>query len=374
MSNPNQNVRSTAALFEPYTIGKLTLSSRVVMAPMTRSFSPNGVPGPNVAAYYRRRAENGVGLIITEGTLINHPAATDDPNVPNFHGEAALNGWAEVVRQVHEAGGKIMPQIWHIGMARPMGAQPNPEALPIGPSGLDLNGNKVTEPMTKEEIEQVIQAYADAAANAKRIGFDGVEIHGAHGYLIDQFLWERTNQRTDEYGGDMLKRARFAVEVVKAVRQAVGPDFPVAIRLSQWKTTQYDAKLADTPEQLGQLLTALSDAGVDIFHCSTRRFWEPEFEGSDLNFAGWAKKLTGKTVITVGSVGLDEVFTSLFTHGKGAGREDLEELLNRLEKHEFDLVAVGRALLADPQWAAKVRDGRFDELAPFTPESLKTLV
>ena len=92
----------------------------------------------------------------------------------------------------------------------------------------------------------------------------------------------------------MLKRARFAVEVVKAVREAVGPDFPVAIRLSQWKTTQYEAKLADTPEKLGQLLNALSDAGVDIFHCSTRRFWEPEFEGSDLNFAGWAKKLTGK--------------------------------------------------------------------------------
>jgi len=374
MTNQNQNVRSAASLFEPFTIGNLTLSSRVVMAPMTRGFSPNGVPGPDVAAYYRRRAENGVGLIITEGTLINHPAATDSPNVPNFHGEAALNGWAEVVRQVHEVGGKIMPQIWHIGMTRPIGAEPNPEALPIGPSGLDLDGNVVTKPMTKDEIEQVIQAYADAAANAKRIGFDGVEIHGAHGYLIDQFLWERTNQRTDEYGGDMLKRARFAVEVVKAVRQAVGPDFPVAIRLSQWKTTQYEAKLADTPEKLDQLLTALSDAGVDIFHCSTRRFWEPEFEGSDLNFAGWAKKLTGKTVITVGSVGLDEVFTSLFTQGKGAGQKDLEELLNRLEEHEFDLVAVGRALLADPEWAAKVRDGRLNELAPFTPDSLKTLV
>ncbi|KZS46400.1 12-oxophytodienoate reductase [Paenibacillus glucanolyticus] len=374
MSNQNQNTRSTEALFEPYTIGNLTLSSRVVMAPMTRGFSPNGVPGPNVAAYYRQRAENGVGLIITEGTLIDHPAATDNPNIPNFHGEAALNGWAEVVRQVHEAGGKIIPQIWHIGMTRPVGAEPNPEALPIGPSGLDLEGNLVTKPMTIDEIKQVIQAYADAAANAKRIGFDGVEIHGAHGYLIDQFLWERTNQRTDEYGGDMLKRARFAIEVVKAVRQAVGPDFPVAIRLSQWKTTQYEAKLADTPEKLGQLLTALSDAGVDIFHCSTRRFWEPEFEGSELNFAGWAKKLTGKTVITVGSVGLDEVFTSLFTQGKGAGHKDIDELLNRLEKHEYDLVAVGRALLADPQWAAKVRDGRFDELEPFTPESLNTLV
>ncbi|GIO32984.1 MULTISPECIES: NADH:flavin oxidoreductase [Paenibacillus] len=374
MSNQQQNVRSTASLFEPYTLGGLTIPTRVVMAPMTRSFSPNGVPGPDVAAYYRRRAENGVGLIITEGTLIDHPAATDDPNVPNFHGEAALNGWAEVVRQVHEAGGKIMPQIWHIGMTRPVGAQPNPEALPIGPSGLDLNGNPVTEPMTQAEIKRVIQAYADAAANAKRIGFDGVEIHGAHGYLIDQFLWERTNRRTDEYGGDMMKRARFAIEVVAAVRAAVGPDFPVAIRLSQWKTTHYDAKLADTPEKLEQLLTALSEAGVDIFHCSTRRFWEPEFAGSDLNFAGWAKKLTGKTVITVGSVGLDEAFTSLFTEGKGAGKKDIDELLKRLEDQEFDLVAVGRALLADPEWAAKVREGRFDELKAFTPEALKTLV
>lgn len=374
MSNQKQDVRSTASLFQPYTLGNLTLQSRIVMAPMTRSFSPNGVPGANVAAYYRRRAENGVGLIVTEGTLIDHPAATDDPNVPNFHGEAALNGWAEVVKQVHEAGGKIMPQIWHVGMTRPVGSEPNPEALPIGPSGLDLNGNKVTEPMTLDEINRVIQAYADAAANAKRIGFDGVEIHGAHGYLIDQFLWERTNQRTDGYGGDMMKRARFAIEVVKAVRAAVGPDFPVALRLSQWKTNQYDAKLAETPEKLEQLLTALADAGVDIFHASTRRFWEPEFEGSDLNFAGWAKKLTGKTVITVGSVGLDEAFTSLFTEGKGAGQKDINDLLDRLEKNEFDLVAVGRALLADPAWATKVREGRFDDLQPFSPDALKTLV
>lgn len=374
MSQQKQDVRSTASLFQPYTLGNLTLQSRIVMAPMTRGFSPNGVPGADVAAYYRRRAENGVGLIVTEGTLIDHPAATDNPNVPNFHGEAALNGWAEVVKQVHEAGGKIMPQIWHVGMTRPVGSQPNPEALPIGPSGLDLDGNKVTEPMTVDEITRVVKAYADAAANAKRIGFDGVEIHGAHGYLIDQFLWEGTNQRTDAYGGDMMKRARFAIEVVKAVRAAVGPDFPVALRLSQWKTNQYDAKLAETPEKLEQLLTALSNAGVDIFHASTRRFWEPEFEGSDLNFAGWAKKLTGKTVITVGSVGLDEAFTSLFTEGKGAGNKDINDLLDRLEKNEFDLVAVGRALLADPAWATKVREGRFDDLLPFTPDALKTLV
>jgi len=376
MSEQHQSAHTQAnvqALFTPFKLGSLELPNRIVMAPMTRAFSPDGVPGDNVADYYRRRAENSVGLIITEGTVINHPAATGDPNVPSFHGEEALQGWAEVVKRVHAAGGLIFPQIWHVGMTRQIGDQPNPEALPIGPSGLDLSGNKVTEPMTVEEIEQVVAAYGQAAADAKRLGFDGVEIHGAHGYLIDQFLWERTNRRTDEYGGDMLKRARFAVEVIAACRRAVGPDYPLIIRLSQWKSADYNAKLADTPEELGKLLALLVEAGVDGFHCSTRRFWEPEFEGSDLNFAGWVKKLTGKPVITVGSVGLDTDFMSLFMEGKGASATNIDGLIDRLERGEFDLVAVGRALLADPAWAEKARTGRLNELQPFSPEALRTL-
>ncbi|WP_138495003.1 NADH:flavin oxidoreductase [Paenibacillus pinistramenti] len=373
MSEHSQQSKSLEALFEPCTINSLTFPTRIVMAPMTRAFSPNGVPGPDVAAYYRRRAENGVGLIITEGTLVNHPAAGDTLNVPFFYGEEALNGWAEVVRQVHEAGGKIFPQLWHVGMSRQKGAGPNPEALPIGPSGLDLQGNPSTEPMTEDEIAQVIQAFADAAADAKRIGFDGVEIHGAHGYLIDQFLWERTNRREDRYGGSMMKRAQFAIDVVKAVRAAVGPDYPVTLRISQWKMSDYSAKLAATPDELGQLVNALAGAGVDIFDCSTRRFWETEFEGSDLNLAGWVKKLTGKPTITVGSVGLDREFTATFTEGNNAGTKDIQELVERLDRGDFDLVAVGRALLLDPQWAAKVREGRMDELQTFSPEALQTL-
>jgi 2,4-dienoyl-CoA reductase-like NADH-dependent reductase (Old Yellow Enzyme family) len=111
---------------------------------------------------------------------------------------------------------------------------------------------------------------------------------------------------------------------------------------------------------------------VDIFHCSTRRFWVPEFEGSDLSFAGWVKKLTGKTTITVGSVGLDEDFVS-YTEGKGAGHQDINELLERLDNNEFDLVAVGRALLGDPAWATKIREGRIHDLQTFTPEVLQTL-
>jgi len=360
-------------LFQPFVSEKLTLANRIVMAPMTRGFSPEGVPGADVAAYYRRRAENGVGLIITEGTLINDRAATGNPNVPNFHGEAALAGWAQVVAEVHAAGGKIAPQIWHVGTSRKTGDSPFPEELPIGPSGIDVDSfAKVNEPMSEERIASVIAAYAQAAADAKRIGFDAVEIHGAHGYLIDQFLWERTNLRTDRYGGSMEARVTFAAEVVAACRRAVGPDFPIILRLSQWKGSEYTAKLAGSPEELALFLAPLVEAGVDIFHCSTRRFWEPEFPGSELNYAGWVKKLTGKPVITVGSVGLDNEFHSSF-RGEQAGVANMHTLTERLATEEFDLVAVGRALLVDPAWTAKVKEGRTGELLPFTPEAFRTL-
>ncbi|WP_289139351.1 NADH:flavin oxidoreductase [uncultured Brevibacillus sp.] len=365
--------KSVAALFKPFQFKELKLENRFVMAPMTRSFSPKGIPGPDVAEYYRRRAENGVGLIITEGTLIEHPAAGADHNVPHFYGEEALNGWAHVVKAVHDAGGKIAPQIWHTGTARQKENFPESDVNSIGPSGLSATGEKVSEPLTAEEIHGLIQAYAEAAAKAKKIGFDAVEIHGAHGYLIDQFFWDVTNKRTDEYGGDLVGRTRFAVEIIKAVREAVGPDFPIIFRFSQWKPSDYNFKLAKNPEELKLFLTPLSEAGVDIFHASTRRFWEPEFEGSDLNLAGWTRKLTGKPAITVGSVGLDSEFLSLFSEGKGGQPDNIDNLIDRVEREEFDLVAVGRALLSDPAWVAKIREGNTEELQPFTREALQTL-
>ncbi len=371
MNHPNETLfspPSVQALFKPFQLGPLELDNRIVMAPMTRKFSPAGVPGDNVAAYYKRRAENGVGLIVTEGTLIRHPAAHDDPNVPRFHGEDALRGWANVAAAVHAAGGKIMPQLWHIGMTRKNGPVPS-----VGPSGIDLSGERINAPLSQSEIDLIIGAYAQAAADAKRIGFDGVELHGAHGYLIDQFFWEKTNRRTDRYGGDIAARTRFAAEIVAACRRAVGPDFPISLRISQWKSGQYDAKLAADPEDLRRLLAPLTEAGVDMFHCSTRRFWEPEFNGSQLNLAGWVKKLTGKPTITVGSVGLDTDFHSAFK-GKSAETTDMSELLARLERGEFDLVAIGRGLLADAAWAAKIRAGRIDELVPFNTDALKTLI
>jgi 2,4-dienoyl-CoA reductase-like NADH-dependent reductase (Old Yellow Enzyme family) len=313
-----------------------------------------------------------VGLIITEGTLVNHPAASGSPNYPSFFGNAALKGWAEVADCVHKAGGLIFPQLWHLGTKRKVGDLPNAEALPIGPSGLTAAGAQVNEPMTEAEITNIIQAFAQAAVDAKRIGFDGIEIHGAHGYLIDQFFWKKTNLRSDSYGGNIVARTRFAAEIIAACRLAVGPDFPISLRISQWKEAEYNYKLAENPDELAQFLAPLVEAGVDIFHCSTRRFWEPEFEGSELNFAGWVKKLSGKPTITVGSVGLDGEFLGSFA-GKSSGTESIDKLLFRLEREEFDLVAVGRALLVDPEWSNKILGGKKDELLPFTPDALRKL-
>ncbi|QVL19790.1 NADH:flavin oxidoreductase [Pseudomonas qingdaonensis] len=362
------------ALFTPFKLGALELPTRVVMAPMTRTFCPGGVPHAQVVEYYRRRAAADVGLIITEGTTVDHPAANGYPNVPRFHGEDALAGWKKVVDAVHAEGGRIVPQLWHVGSVRRLGTEPDASVPGYGPSEKLKDGQVVVHGMSHADIRDVIEAFAQAARDAKAIGMDGVEIHGAHGYLIDQFFWATSNQRSDEYGGDLAGRSRFAIELVQAVRAAVGPDFPIILRFSQWKQQDYSARLVDNAEALGEFLRPLADAGVDIFHCSTRRFWEPEFEGSDLNLAGWARLLTGKPTITVGSVGLDGEFLQFMVDtDKVAQPASLEKLLQRLGDQEFDLVAVGRALLVDAQWAAKVREGREQDILPFSREALTSL-
>jgi len=373
---------SMTELFRPFTLNRLVLPNRVVMAPMTRNFSPRGVPGPEVAAYYRRRAEGGTGLILTEGTVIRHPGASNMPQIPHFHGEEALAGWARVAAEVHAAGGRIFPQLWHVGAVRGMREFSNLPASPISPSGLLKPDTQVGEPMTQGEIDSVIEAFAQAATDSQRIGFDGIELHGAHGYLIDQFFWEGTNRRTDKYGGDLAARTRFAVEIIRECRRRTGPNFPIVLRFSQWKGQDITARLATTPQELSRFLEPLAAAGVDAFHCSTRRFWEPEFEDSDLNLAGWAKKLTGKPTITVGSVSLGIDFIASFggapdpsAGAGGAGRAThMDRLVEMLARGDFDLVAVGRASIADPAWANKVRDGRFGELNAYTRDALATLV
>ena len=356
-------------LFQPFSCKSLQLKNRIVMAPMTRQFSPGYIPNDDVVAYYRRRAENDVGLIITEGTTVNHPSANGYENVPAFHGEA-LKGWKKVVDAVHSAGGKIMPQLWHVGTVRKPGIGPDKEAPGMGPSGITSAGKRKAHVMSLEDIQACVAAFAQAAADAEQLGFDGVEIHGAHGYLIDQFFWDVTNERTDRYGGSLENRLQFAIEIIEAVRARVSASFPVMLRYSQWKQQDYSARLVQTPEELERFLKPLAKAGVDIFHCSNRRFWEPEFPGSSLNLAGWTKEITGLPTISVGSVGLEGDFLDTTFSGKDDGKpvptRRFDELFTRLQQGEFDLIAVGRALLQDPEWAVKVRQGRFSELKPYS--------
>lgn len=361
----------TNPLFTPFTLKNLELPNRIVMAPMTRSFSPGGVPGQNVADYYSRRAANNVGLIVTEGTNPDRKAAGNDANVPKFYGEA-LDGWKRVVEQVKAEGGKIAPQLWHVGMMRKPGTGHYPDVPSDSPSGLTHTGKAVMPAPSDEDIADMVNSYARSAASAKELGFDAIEIHGAHGYLIDQFFWEVMNTREDRFGGDLAHRATFAADVIKECRKAVGPDMPIIIRISQWKQQDFGARLAETPEAMEAWLKVFVDAGVDCLHCSQRRFWEPEFEGSDLNFAGWAKKLTGLPTITVGSVGLSSDFIGAF-QGQDSEARSLDDLIERLEKDEFDLVAVGRAVLQDPEWATKVKEGRNDELKDYDAKALATL-
>jgi 2,4-dienoyl-CoA reductase-like NADH-dependent reductase (Old Yellow Enzyme family) len=364
----------TDTFFRPFNLKSLHLKNRLVMAPMTRSFSPGGIPTADVAAYYRRRAEAEVGLILSEGTVIDRPASSNDPKVPRFHGEAALAGWKRVIDGVHAVDGVMGPQIWHVGVVAPHRSGWLPPTPFEGPSGYIVPGKLGGIEMSDSDIADTIDAFGRAAADAKRLGFDTVEIHGAHGYLIDQFFWGAMNQRTDAFGGATLpERSRFAVEVVKAARAAVGEDFALILRLSQWKQQDFAVQLAKSPAEMEAWLIPLAEAGVDIFHCSQRRFWQPEFEGSDLNFAGWAKKLTGKATITVGSVGLSGEFIAAF-QGETSEPSSLDELLRRFDRGDFDLVAVGRALLADPQWGLKIREGHTEALRDFTKDALATLV
>ena len=185
-----------APLFRPFRIRGLALKNRIVMAPMTRARSPGAFPNDDNVRYYARRAAGEVGLILSEGTLTRRKGASNDANIPLFWGERPLAGWQRVIEAVHAAGGKMGPQLWHQGMRRKVGTGHFPDAPSDGPSGITLEGEKIADEPSEAEVLDMAQAYADAASDAKRLGFDCIELHGAHGYLIDQFFWERTNQRT----------------------------------------------------------------------------------------------------------------------------------------------------------------------------------
>ena len=374
-------------LFSPFNIKKMQLSNRIVMAPMTRSMSPNNIPDDNVVNYYRRRAQGGVGLIITEGTYISPSAGgenfSDANRVPLIYDSKTFDGWRKVTSAVHDTGNKIFLQLWHVGSARDSNNPPKIGTPSYGPSKIQ-NPNSTDEQalpiaMNEKQIANTINDYSTAALNAKNLGFDGIEIHAAHGYLIDQFFWSYTNHRDDVYGGDSpVKRTKFACEVIKSIRQSVGADYPISLRFSQWKIGDYKARLFDNEKQLALFLEALVDAGVDIFHCSTRDFNKPEFSDSNLGLAGWTKKLTGKPTIAVGSVGIHADFIDGYIGNFKKGtfnklEKDIDLLNQRLENNEFDLIALGRALIAEPEWANKIKSMALSDITLFQQDMINSL-
>ncbi|XAR51046.1 12-oxophytodienoate reductase [Bertholletia excelsa] len=233
--------KGTATLFSPYKMGKFSLSHRVVLAPMTRCRALNGVPNQALAEYYAQRSTAG-GFLITEGTAIS-PTAAGFPHVPGIYSKEQVEAWKQVVESVHAKGAIIFCQLWHVGRASHQVYQPG-HAPPISSTGNPISKRwrilmpdgthgvyPKPRPLAIHEISEVVEHYRQAALNAIEAGFDGVEIHGAHGYLIDQFLKDGINDRSDSYAGSLPNRCKFIMQVVQAVAAAVGPDL-VGVRIS----------------------------------------------------------------------------------------------------------------------------------------------
>jgi 2,4-dienoyl-CoA reductase-like NADH-dependent reductase (Old Yellow Enzyme family) len=266
---------------------------------------------------------------------------------------------------------------------RKPGTGPYPEVASVSPSGVWGPLGKqssiaaasiptdpvVGAPMSEQDIEAAIEAYVRCARNAVAVGFDGVALHGAHGYLIDNFLWAGTNRREDRWGGDRARRGAFGVEIVRRIRSVIGEAHPIFFRFSHWKQQDFRATLADTPEELAEVLCPLAEAGVDVFDASVRYFNKAAFPGSPLSLAGWAKKLTGRNAMAVGGIGINQ---GVYDKGKTPVVVDnIEPLLERLLAGEFDLFAVGRAMLGDPHWARKLRAA--EPIRAYSEEDLRRL-
>jgi len=356
-------------LFTPFRIGHLELANRFVMPAMQRGMCDQGRPKPELAQYYARRAEGGVPLIIGESSAIDHPSATAQPN-SSWLTPATADAWARCVGAVRNAGGHMLLQLWHEGAVRNDGNA-------LSPSGRVHPGKANGRAMTLEEMKAIGEGFVRSACVARDIGASGIEVHCAHGYLLDQFLWQGSNVREDGYGGpDIADRVRFPAEIVSAIRHECGPHFLISLRFSQWKEVDYGAKVAANPDELERMVTILREAGVDVLHCSTRRFWEPEWAGDGKNLAGWVKALSGLPTITVGSVGLDTDVMTTFMEARDPSprvAEAVADLETRMAAGEFDLVAVGRALIGDPDFVEKLANRDHDAIRLFTRADLGAL-
>ncbi|MBD1371539.1 alkene reductase [Hazenella sp. IB182357] len=341
--------------FEPVEIGAWQLKNRVVMAPMTRCFANDetGVVGDDIVAYYRKRAADGIGLIITEGTIIS-PRGKGYSRVPGLYTKEQINAWRKVTDAVHQEGGKIIAQIWHVGRLSHhelTGGLPPQSASAIRAEGIMPRYRKpydLPQEMSKIEIKEVISEYAQAAKNAIEAGFDGVEIHGAGGYLIDQFNSDISNQRSDEYGGNLKQRLTFMKEVLRAVIEVVGAN-RVVIRFSEGKIDQPHYRWEDLEATIRDFVEAFHESGVEMIHFSTLDFSEVREDGKTISQL--LRKYWSKVIIGVGGLNPTKAEEALI-----AGT--------------IDLAAIGRPLLANPDYLSRIKN----DISPISYDSTKHLL
>ncbi|WP_216215249.1 oxidoreductase [Amycolatopsis aidingensis] len=335
---------------EPVRIGGMELSNRAVVAPMSRvSTRGDGVPTAEMAAYYRRFADGGFGLVISEGTYPDGRYSQAYPAQPAIVTTAQLAGWRQVTDAVHEAGAAIVLQLMHAGA---LSQHNNHTTTTIGPSAVAPKGAKMPayggagpfalpEAATAADLAEAVAGFAGAAERARAAGFDGVEIHGANGYLIDQFLTTYTNLRTDRYGGDAAARVRFAAEVLGAVRTAVGAEFPVGIRLSQTKVNDLDYRWPGGAAEAETIFRAVAEAGADYLHLASEgRDWAATaMLDNGVPITRLARTVTGLPVIANGGMQVPATSRSVLADGHA------------------DLVALGRGALANPDWPRRLAAG-----------------
>jgi len=330
-------------LFSPLELGPTHLANRVVMAPMTRSRSINNVPGEIAATYYAQRAE--AGLIVTEGTSPS-PNGLGYPRIPGLFNAAQVAGWKRVTDRVHAAGSKMFVQLMHTGrIGHPANLPPGGRVL--GPSAVPTSEKMFVDPdgpqpiptaiaMTAEDIEYAIEEYAASSVLAIEAGFDGVELHGANGYLIDQFFNAASNRRTDEWGGPVANRIRFALEVCKRVEKHLGHD-RLGIRLSPFGA--FNAMAPDgAPEELYELLAReLSKLGLVYIHLVDHSSMGAPPVPPTVKLKIRAA-FTGKLILSGG-------------YDRARAEHDLSENLG-------DLIAFGRPFLANPKLVTRLRENQ----------------
>lgn len=348
-------------LWSPLTIGATRIENRVALAPMTRiSATDDGHATERMASYYEAFARGGFGLLITEGIYPDTAHSQGYLHQPGLATKEQADSWAGVVDVVHLAGARIFAQLMHAG-AQSQGNRFVDSS--VGPSAVAPKGEQlafyrgegpypVPAEITRAQMDQVRDGFVTAALHAKQAGFDGVEIHGANGYLLDQFLTDYMNQRTDEYGGSPENRVRFPAEICRAVREAVGADMTVGVRISQSKVSDNDHRWRGGAGEAQVIFSTLGATGVDFIHTTEYRATAPAFEDGPESLAALAKKHSGTTVIANGNLDAPETAASMLHDGTA------------------DVVALGKAALANRNWPHLVRNNlEFGELDPsvFSP-------